>query len=80
MEKSKTCKNCKFAVIREKADNYAPNVVCMKRTNFEKGKVYTEREVNILIADYFDDFCTLRRDMIAEHILERDNMNYWLAE
>ena len=48
--------------------------------SFEKGKVYTEREVNILIADYFDDFCTLRRDMIAEHILERDNMNYWLAE
>lgn len=44
MEKSKTCKNCKFAVIREKADNYAPNVVCMKRTNFEKGKVYLTQE------------------------------------
>lgn len=43
MKKSKTCKNCKFAVIREKADSYAPyapNVICMKRTNFEKGKVY----------------------------------------
>ena len=45
---------------------------------FEKGKIYTEREVNIIIADYYDDFCTLRRDMIAEHILERENMNYWL--
>lgn len=46
---------------------------------FEKGKVYTEREVNIIIADYHDDFCTLRRDMISEHILERDHATYWLV-
>lgn len=46
---------------------------------FEKGKIYTEREVNIIIADYYDDFCTLRRDMIAEHILERENASYWLV-
>lgn len=46
---------------------------------FEKGKKYSEREVNIIIADYHDDFCTIRRDMIAEGILERDIMTYWLA-
>lgn len=46
---------------------------------FEKGKVYTEREVNLIIADYFDDFCTLRRDMIAENILKRENASYWLV-
>ena len=46
---------------------------------FEPGRDYTEREVNIIIADYHDDFCTLRRDMIAEGILTRDKMIYRLA-
>ncbi len=45
---------------------------------FEVGKEYTEREVNILIADYFDDFCTIRRDMISEGILKRENAMYQL--
>lgn len=44
--------------------------------SFEAGKEYTEREVNIIIADYNDDFCTLRRDMIAEGILHRENSIY----
>ena len=48
--------------------------------SFDKDKVYTEREVNLIIADYFDDFCTIRRDMIGEHILERDGMNYWIKK
>ena len=48
--------------------------------SFEKGKKYTEREVNIIIADFNDDFCTIRRDMISEQILERDKATYWLAE
>lgn len=47
---------------------------------FEKGKIYTEREVNILIADFHDDFCTIRRDMISEKILDREHASYWLAE
>lgn len=47
--------------------------------SFEKEKKYTEREVNIIIADYHDDFCTIRRDMIAEGILLRDKEFYWLA-
>lgn len=46
--------------------------------DFEPGKKYTEREVNIIIADYHDDFCTLRRDMISEGILEREKSTYWL--
>lgn len=44
---------------------------------FEYDKIYTEREVNILIADYYDDFCTIRRDMIGEGLLERNNTEYW---
>lgn len=44
---------------------------------FEYDRVYTEREVNIILADYYDDFCTLRRDMIGERLLERDEKGYW---
>ena len=44
---------------------------------FEHGRTYTEREVNIILADYFDDFCTLRRDMIGEGLLTRENGMYW---
>lgn len=43
---------------------------------FEKGKVYSEREVNIIIADFYDDFCTIRRDMISEEIFERNGSMY----
>ncbi|MCR5343285.1 MAG: metalloregulator ArsR/SmtB family transcription factor [Butyrivibrio sp.] len=43
---------------------------------FEEGKEYTEREVNIIIADFNDDFCTIRRDMVAEKLLERDKTKY----
>lgn len=44
--------------------------------SFETGREYTEREVNIIIADYHDDFCTIRRDMISEGILEREDSVY----
>ena len=45
---------------------------------FEPEHIYTEKEVNIIIADYYDDFCTIRRDMIAEKILGRNENGYWL--
>lgn len=44
---------------------------------FAFDRVYSEREVNIILADYFDDFCTLRRDMISEKLLARDAGGYW---
>lgn len=44
---------------------------------FETGRQYTEREVNIILADFHDDFCTLRRDMIGEKLLARDHQIYW---
>lgn len=47
--------------------------------SFESGRVYTEREVNIIIADFYDDFCTLRRDMISEGIFHRENSMYRLS-
>lgn len=44
---------------------------------FEYDKIYSEREVNIIIADFHDDFCTIRRDMIGERLLDRDTKGYW---
>ena len=45
--------------------------------SFECGRTYTEREVNIILADFHDDFCTLRRDMIGEKLMARDHQTYW---
>ena len=45
---------------------------------FQPGRIYSEREVNILIADFHDDFCTIRRDMISERLMDRDERGYWL--
>lgn len=44
---------------------------------FEPGRIYSEREVNLIIADFHDDFCTIRRDMVGENLLERDDARYW---
>ena len=46
---------------------------------FEYDRIYTEREVNIIIADFHDDFFTIRRDMIAEGLLGREagGGGYW---
>lgn len=47
---------------------------------FAYGKVYPEREVNLMIAEFHDDFCTIRRDMIGEGLLKRNQEGYWRPE
>lgn len=44
---------------------------------FEYDRIYSEREVNIIISDFYDDFCTIRRDMISEKLLDRNKEGYW---
>ena len=44
---------------------------------FDFDKMYSEREVNIIIADFYDDFCTIRRDMVSERLLDRSGTEYW---
>lgn len=46
---------------------------------FAYDRIYTEREVNLLIANFYDDFCTLRRDLVCERLLARtrDGTGYW---
>lgn len=48
--------------------------------SFEKGRQYSEKEINLILADFNDDFCTLRREMIAEGLMERDHGTYWVKE
>lgn len=47
---------------------------------FVPDRVYSEQEVNLIIAQFHDDFCTIRRDMIAEKLMERENGRYWLTK
>lgn len=41
------------------------------------GRRYSEPEINQILLRYHDDFCTLRREMIAEKLLDRDHGQYW---
>jgi len=43
---------------------------------FEKNREYTEKEVNLIIADFHDDFCTIRRDLVGFDLMERNNGIY----
>lgn len=49
-------------------------------SRFETGRTYTEKEVNLIIAEMFDDFCTVRRDFIAEGLMQRDHQLYQRVE
>ena len=44
---------------------------------FEFDRLYTEKEVNLILAEYHDDFCTLRRALVDEGLLARDQTGYW---
>lgn len=46
---------------------------------FTPGVVYTEKEVNLLIRQFNEDVCGLRRDLIDAKMLvrERDGSKYW---
>ena len=48
--------------------------------DFEMGRTYDEKEVNLIIAAYHDDFCTIRREMILEGLMMRDHQSYWRIE
>lgn len=43
---------------------------------FESGREYPEREVNRIIAEFHDDFATLRRELIDERLMTREGGVY----
>ncbi|MBQ6395265.1 MAG: DUF2087 domain-containing protein [Atopobiaceae bacterium] len=53
-------------------------LICLERIAelFELGKVYEEQELSEIIASVHEDYCTLRRDMVDEGILERNDGRY----
>ena len=46
--------------------------------SFKPGVEYPEKEVNLAIAEVFDDFCSIRRAFIEEGIMSRDKGIYRL--
>lgn len=47
---------------------------------FGQGVRYPEKEVNLILSAFHDDFCTLRRELIVEGLLERDHGVYWRTD
>ncbi|MBQ7826751.1 MAG: metalloregulator ArsR/SmtB family transcription factor [Clostridia bacterium] len=43
---------------------------------FDPDRTYTEREMNAVILEYYDDFCTVRREMVGLGLMERDHGIY----
>ena len=52
--------------------------ICLEKIAdaFEKDKIYEEKEVNEIILRYHADYCTIRREMICEGLMHRENMRY----
>lgn len=53
-------------------------LICLEEiaSHFVLGSAYDEKEVNAIIGEIFDDYCTLRRDMISEGIFTREGRTY----
>ena len=45
--------------------------------DFELGRIYDEGEVNEIIHKYHEDHCTIRREMIACGLMQREHETYW---
>jgi predicted transcriptional regulator len=48
--------------------------------SFELDLRYSEKQVNEILKTYFEDFATLRRELIDAKYLARDHGEYWLTE
>lgn len=44
---------------------------------FELERIYTESEVNSVLASYHEDFASLRRYLVDTDLLQRENSMYW---
>ena len=44
--------------------------------DFAPGRSYTEQEVNFMILDHYDDYCTIRREMVDLGLLRREKGLY----
>lgn len=44
---------------------------------FDFDRMYKEQEVNEIISQFHEDYCTIRRDMISERLIGRNTEEYW---
>ena len=44
---------------------------------FERGRKYPEKEVNEIIERHYADYCTVRREMYEERMMDRSEGIYW---
>jgi predicted transcriptional regulator len=46
---------------------------------FSSGEVYSEKQVNAILKRYHDDVATLRRELVENGLMARENGRYWRA-
>jgi hypothetical protein len=46
---------------------------------FEPGRRYDEKEVNVVVGAFFNDYAAIRRYLVDEGFLDRDHGEYWRA-
>ncbi|MCO4331396.1 DUF2087 domain-containing protein [Staphylococcus hyicus] len=69
--KERFIKNNRIQVIpRKEKDKKA--LMEILASEFEKGKIYNEKEINEILKSYYDDYVLLRRYMIDYSLLSRD--------
>jgi len=44
---------------------------------FEPGRHYDEKEVNVMVGRFFNDYATIRRYLVDEGFLDRARGEYW---
>jgi hypothetical protein len=54
-------------------------VIVLQRValEFEPGRRYDEKEVNVVVGRFFNDYAALRRYLVDEGFLDRDHGEYW---
>jgi biotin operon repressor len=59
----------------------AKRVIVLERIalEFEPGRRYDEKEVNVVVGRFFDDYAAIRRYLVDEGFLDRDHGEYWRA-
>ena len=60
---------------------HAKRVIVLERIalEFEPGRRYDEKEVNVVVGRFFDDYAAIRRYLVDEGFLDRDHGEYWRA-
>jgi hypothetical protein len=52
-------------------------VLALIASDFVVGETYDEVSVNAKLSVWFDDWCSLRRVLVDQGLLDRDNGVYW---